>query len=135
MCVWSSLGSRMFFTMFQGLQALLGVLGRFQGRLDKTVFSHQENKDGGNFFLCLRVYVFVCLRICICVCVCVCVFCCSHSMRRKVAGSLCVCALNELTRSSMRALPQTSGPSFIQQSRKVSQFWQGGGRRSYLSSL
>ena len=47
-------------------------------------------------------------------------------MRRKVARTLCVCALNELTRTSMRALPQTSAPSFIQQrSQKVSQFCGG----------
>ena len=134
MCVWSSLGSRMFFTMFQGLQALLGVLGRFQGRLDKTVFSERIKMAGTSFCVC----VFMCLCACVFVFVCVyvCVFGCSHSMGRKVAGSLCVCALNELTRTSMRALPQTSGPSFIQQSRKVSQFCkEGGGSRSYLSSL
>ena len=47
-------------------------------------------------------------------------------MRRKVARTLCVCALNELTRTSMRALPQTSAPPFIQQrSQKVSQFCVG----------
>ena len=106
----SLMGSGIFFTMFQGL-------GGFQGSLSNIV-------AGGRF-----VHVLVCLCLCffcICVFVCFCVFGCSHSMRRKVAGTLCVCALNELTRTSMRALPQTSGPSFIQQSRKVSQFCRRG---------
>ena len=108
---------------FQGLGVLQGVLVGFRGSLSKTVAVW--------VCACACVFAFVCFFL-ICV---FCVFGCSHSMRRKVAGTLCVCALNELTRTSMRALPQTSGPSFIQQSRKLSQFWQGGGRRSYLSSL